>query len=167
MQQYLLELYQHQAWADAEIWRAVFTHKPSASDEAILKRLNHINQTQRAFLILSRGEILDRKNFRDVADPSSLRQTVREYHEQAIEFVTSISDAQLHVVLTIPWFRNPPLEITVGQALTQAAMHSHYHRGQNAMRIRELGSEPPLTDYIAWIWKKKPEPNWDFSARIH
>ena len=162
MQNYLLALYQHQAWADAEIWRAVLTHEPSASDEIIIKRLNHINQTQRAFLLLSRGEILDRKNFRDVAELASLRQTVREYHEQAIEFVSNISDAQLRVVLNIPWMRNPPLEITVEQALTQAAMHSHYHRGQNAARIRELGGEPPLTDYIAWLWKLNPKPDWDF-----
>ena len=35
-------------------------------------------------------------------------------------------------------------------------MHSHYHRGQNATRLRELGGEPPMTDLIVWYWKGRP-----------
>ncbi len=34
-------------------------------------------------------------------------------------------------------------------------------RGQNATRLRELGGEPPLTDYIAWLWKGRPAPDWE------
>jgi hypothetical protein len=32
--------------------------------------------------------------------------------------------------------------VTVTEALTQCAMHSHYHRAQNATRLRELGGGP-------------------------
>jgi uncharacterized damage-inducible protein DinB len=39
-------------------------------------------------------------------------------------------------------------------------MHSTYHRGQVNARLRELGIEPPLTDYIAWIWFGRPEAEW-------
>jgi uncharacterized damage-inducible protein DinB len=39
-------------------------------------------------------------------------------------------------------------------------MHSHFHRGQNATRLRELGGEPPTTDYIFWLWKGRPKPVW-------
>ena len=56
--------------------------------------------------------------------------------------------------------RNPPLTISVTEALTQAAMHSQWHRGQNATRLRELGGLPPTTDLIVWYWKGKPQPNW-------
>ena len=62
--------------------------------------------------------------------------------------------------IAIPWFQNPPLSTTVTEALTQCAMHSHYHRGQNATRLRELGAEPPLTDLIVWCWKGRPAPQW-------
>ena len=54
----------------------------------------------------------------------------------------------------------PGVDITVTEALTQCAMHSHYHRGQNATRLRELGAEPPFTDLIMWFWKSRPEPVW-------
>jgi uncharacterized damage-inducible protein DinB len=60
----------------------------------------------------------------------------------------------------MPWFTDPPLSITVTEALTQCAMHSHYHRGQNATRLRELGGEPPGTDIIVWYWKNRPAPAW-------
>ncbi len=39
-------------------------------------------------------------------------------------------------------------------------MHSTHHRGQVAARLRELGGEPPLVDFIAWLWWKRPEPEW-------
>jgi hypothetical protein len=34
-----------------------------------------------------------------------------------------------------------------------------YHRGQVATRLRERGGEPPLTDFIAWIWMHRPAPD--------
>jgi hypothetical protein len=29
-----------------------------------------------------------------------------------------------------------------------------------ARRLRELEVEPPLTDYIAWVWTGRPEADW-------
>ena len=46
----------------------------------------------------------------------------------------------------------------------QVALHSTYHRGQINARIRELGGEPPLTDFIAWVWAGKPQPSWPLGA---
>ena len=63
-------------------------------------------------------------------------------------------------IIEVPWFR-PPAKISIRQALTQAAMHSHYHRGQNATRLRELGGVPPMTDFIAWLHKGQPPAQWD------
>jgi hypothetical protein len=37
------------------------------------------------------------------------------------------------------------------KALLQGAMHSHYHRGQDATRLRELGGEPPMTDMMVVV----------------
>jgi uncharacterized damage-inducible protein DinB len=64
-------------------------------------------------------------------------------------------------MVEIPWFKEPLLKISVEHALTQAAMHSHYHRGQNATRLRELGGQPPPTDFIAWLRRSQPQPRWD------
>jgi uncharacterized damage-inducible protein DinB len=52
------------------------------------------------------------------------------------------------------------LRLTVTEALTQCAMHSHYHRGQNATRLRELGGEPPATDLSVWYWRGRLAADW-------
>jgi len=49
---------------------------------------------------------------------------------------------------------------THAESVVQVAMHTTYHRGQVATQIRALGGEPPLTDFVVWIWLGKPEPEW-------
>jgi uncharacterized damage-inducible protein DinB len=65
----------------------------------------------------------------------------------------------LEEIVEIPWFQ-PTLKISRRLALMQAAMHSHYHRGQNATRFRELGGVPPTTDFIVWLHKGQPRATW-------
>jgi uncharacterized damage-inducible protein DinB len=38
--------------------------------------------------------------------------------------------------------------------------HSTYHRGQVNSILRQLGAEPPLTDFIAYLWLGRPDPDW-------
>jgi uncharacterized damage-inducible protein DinB len=68
---------------------------------------------------------------------------------------------RLDTPVDIVWFNDPPLRITVAEALTQCAMHSQWHRGQNAARLRELGTEPPTLDLIVWYWKGRPPAVWE------
>ena len=42
MKDTLIDLCAHQAWANAEHWRAIRAHAPAASDRAIRDRLHHI-----------------------------------------------------------------------------------------------------------------------------
>jgi len=42
----------------------------------------------------------------------------------------------------------------------QVIIHSTHHRGQVNSRIRELKGEPPLVDFIVWIWLGKPAAAW-------
>ena len=67
----------------------------------------------------------------------------------------------------MPWAKQieaqlgrPPAISTLADTCFQVASHSTYHRGQVNARLRELGAEPPLVDYIAWIWFGRPTPSW-------
>jgi uncharacterized damage-inducible protein DinB len=91
---------------------------------------------------------------------AELKAYARASHDEIDRILATVADARLEERISIPWFTDPPLSITVTEALTQCAMHSHYHRGQNATRLRELAGEPPLTDLIAWYWKGRPGPAW-------
>jgi uncharacterized damage-inducible protein DinB len=46
----------------------------------------------------------------------------------------------------------------------QVTSHSTHHRGQVNARLRALGGEPPLVDYIAWVWFGKPAADWAVAA---
>ena len=155
-------LFQHQAWADAEHWRALGAHAPARNDDAIRQRLHHIHFVQHAFLwtVGDRGLPFKMTKPDDFSSFESLRGYAREFHDQVPSLVAGMTPDRLAGKVAIVWFQDPPLTITIGEALTQAAMHSHYHRGQNATRLRELGGEPPMTDYIVWLWKGRPQPAW-------
>jgi len=160
MDAFLKDLYGHQAWADAEHWHAFAAIPAALEDDVIRKRLEHILQCERAFLCLARGEEIAVKTVADFPDMEAMRQDYRRYHEEAAAFLDTATEARLGELLSIPWLKDPPARITVAEGLVQAAMHSHYHRAQNASRLRELGGSPPLTDLILWHWKGRPAPGW-------
>ena len=90
-----------------------------------------------------------------------LKAFARESHATINRVLSGLTDTRLAESVSMPWFREPPLTITVGEALLQCAMHSQWHRGQNATRLRELGATPPTVDLIVWYWKGRPAPAWD------
>jgi len=53
-----------------------------------------------------------------------------------------------------------PEDTTMRETMHQVVLHSTYHRGQVAAYLRTLGGEPPLTDYIAWLWAGRPAAEW-------
>jgi uncharacterized damage-inducible protein DinB len=158
----LRDFYGHQAWADAEHWRAIEAHAAAAQDAAIKARLHHIHMVQRVFLwaVGDRATGFVVSTPEEFASLAALKEYARGSHDEIDRYLATVTSARLDQRISMPWFADPPLSITVTEALTQCAMHSHYHRGQNATRLRELGGEPPLTDLIAWYWKGRPGPAW-------
>ena len=165
----LHDLLRHQEWADAEHWRAIQSFPAAAADLAIRTRLHHIHQVQRAFawVVGDRGDQFTITRAEDFADLPALRPYATEYYARSLPGLLHLTSDQLARRITVPWFQNPQLEIRVDEALTQCVMHSHYHRGQNAMILRELGGEPPTTDLIVWHWKGRPDPEWGAADEGH
>jgi uncharacterized damage-inducible protein DinB len=161
MPTYLHELYAHQEWADAEHWRAFEAYPAALADRAIRERLHHIHLVQSAFLWVVRDAtakfvITKVEDYTNMAD---LKAFARKCQSEITALLGGMDEARLAQAIVVPWFQ-PPLKISVRHALTQAAMHSHYHRGQNATRLRELGGVPPGTDFIEWLRQGQPEARW-------
>lgn len=161
MSSYLDELYAHQMWADAEHWQAFETLPAALADKALYARLYHIHLVQHAFLWITgpRTAQFDYKKVDEFQDPAVLKKYAQQGLADLVERVRTTGTDALEEVIEIPWFQ-PALKISRRHALTQAAMHSHYHRGQNATRFRELGGTPPTTDFIVWLQKGQPEARW-------
>jgi uncharacterized damage-inducible protein DinB len=161
MKDILADLFGHMEWADAELWRALLSSAPASADERIRERLHHLHLVQHGFLAIVRHETFVYRPFAEFGDILELRDYARDFHAAAGPHVAHIDAAALDELHVIPWFKDPPLRIRAGDALMQAAMHSQYHRGQNATRLRELGGDPPMTDFIVWLWKGKPAAAWE------
>ncbi len=160
MNELVHDLIGHQAWADAEHWKALEAHSGALQDEGIRTRLYHYHFTQKAFLMVIRGEELRFPSREELPDIPIFKQSVIGFHADLAGFIKNTSETELARSLMIPWFQNPPAVITVSQALAQVAMHSQHHRAQNATRLRELGGRPPVTDLITWYWKGRPAAMW-------
>jgi uncharacterized damage-inducible protein DinB len=160
MKELLRDLFFHQAWADAELWRAVAAHPVALEDKTLRERFYHIHVAQHAFLLIVQRKKLEFKKLEEYQTMNDLYEYAKQNHLDALQFIQTISDEFLAEEVVIPWMKEPRLKVKKSEALLQAVMHSQYHRGQNAARLKELGGTPPMLDYIAWLWKEKPQPNW-------
>ena len=158
---YLEELYGHQEWADAEHWRAIEANPAALNDKAIRERLLHIHLVQHGFLWITgpRTAQFASRKLEDFPAMADLKKYARQGNAELARMMQASAPEWLEEVIKVPWF--PSLKISRRQALTQAAMHSHYHRGQNATRLRELGGAPPPIDFIVWLHKGRPAASWD------
>lgn len=154
----LRDLFANQFWADTVLWDAIGAHPPARADRTILDRLHHIHQVQRVFMwgVRQDGTQFTLTKPEDFATFDELRSYAAGSHAEVRRLLDWISEAKLAEPVNVPWFRDPPLTISVTEALTQSTMHSHHHRAQNATRLRELGGAPPSTDLIVWYWKGRP-----------
>lgn len=66
-------------------------------------------------------------------------------------WIAAASDADLARPLPYRTFAGVETANPVGELVRHLVNHGSYHRGQLSMRIRQLGGQPPSTDYIAWL----------------
>jgi uncharacterized damage-inducible protein DinB len=163
----LRELFRHMEWADATVWQAVATLNSLPPDTRLRDRLLHIHTVQRAFLLVWTGRPVVFPKRDDFSDLGALQRWTQPYYEETKRFLGNDAASRLQEGLALPWvqqfekrtgrsFATP----TLAETIFQVTSHSTYHRGQVNTRLRELGVEPPLVDYIAWLWFGKPAPQW-------
>jgi uncharacterized damage-inducible protein DinB len=158
----LRDLWAHHAWADAEHWRAFEAFPAALEDAACFGRFHHLHLTQSAWVWAiseRRGEFVFSKPGDFTA--RALRDFAMANHGALATPAATLDESKQEPRIGIPWLTDPPLQLSVREGLTQVAMHSQYHRGQNATRFRELGGEPPGTDLITWISKGRPAASWE------
>ena len=160
-------LFSHMEWADAIVWKSVLEHSPVCSDAKIRGLLYHIHNVQRAFFYLWTNAPLNFPKETDFKDIREIANYGFENYPNLFTYLNSIEAEELKMIIEIPWSKrldsffgkkvgNP----TLVETILQVTSHSIYHRGQVNKRLREIGAEPQLVDFIAWIWYGKPEADW-------
>jgi uncharacterized damage-inducible protein DinB len=156
---FLRDLLAHAEWANA-----VFFHtwgkSPARDHDEMRQRVGHIIGVQQGFLSVLRGEPAGGPPGGPPPTYDELKTRAQTSHAGLLDFTAGLNDQDLSRVVRIPWFPDPPCEITVAEALVQVAMHTQHHRGQCMTRLKDFGGEPKNVDWIIWLWKQKPQPRW-------
>jgi uncharacterized damage-inducible protein DinB len=163
----LTTLFRHMEWADAKVWAIV----PAAGtpDEDLRWRLTHVHVVQRAFLHIWTNRPVAEAFRRpdEFTTLAEIRAWARPYYQEARAFVQTLNADRLAEAVHLPWageltttLGRPPDAATLADTCFQVTSHSTYHRGQVNARLRQIGVEPPLVDYIAWVWLGRPAPEW-------
>lgn len=163
-----IEQSRHSAWADALVFSAIIGRPEAEGDASILKRLRHQHLAQKAFLDFWTGQPIDHRQAQSL-DIRALAAFVRDLHAGMMPYVASVREESLDRFVELPSKRVmaerlgfEPGDPTLSETFMHLFSHNAYHRGQVCARLRELGFDPPGTDYIVWIWERKPEPSWAF-----
>lgn len=161
------ELFLHMEWADATVWRAALTLNGSPIDPELRRLLLHVYSVQRAFLHVWTSQPVTFSEEDEFTTLGLLHARVQPYYGEARAFLESRDAGHFAQPVVMPWiveyetqtgrqFAKPSL----GETAFQVTSHSTYHRGQVNTRLRALGVEPPLVDFIAWVWFGKPAADW-------
>lgn len=146
----LHDLIRHKVWANASLLNAIRQHEAAARDPDLQKLLHHTILANRFWLLLSLGlPFAQEEEARVPESLEGIEALYRETHAKELEWMSSIAEADLDRRLETPLV--PGLSCSIAQALLQVCMHSQGHRAQCAAKFRELGGEPPGTDFILWV----------------
>jgi len=154
----------HAEWADALVWTAVLAH--GQEDTELLAKLHHLHLVQWAYLHVWLGQAAKPRELSIFPTLFSIRSWAREYYRELPSHLAALSAVRVTEQVRFPWADRlvqrfgKAQPATWGESVLQVAMHSSYHRGQVARRLRELGAESPLSDFIVWIWMDQPEADW-------
>jgi uncharacterized damage-inducible protein DinB len=146
-------------WADALIWRSVLGCPSALSDQIIRQRLHHIHLCQRAWLRIWLAQPID-PHAGESLDLISLASWARQYHEDVARYLASVEEGGLDLHIEVPDIDKGLRQPFLWESFLQITGHSTYHRGQVSSRLREIGGEPPQTDFIRWVVLGKMKAEW-------
>ena len=164
------DLLRHMEWADALILKTVLSSPAASTDQALHNRLYHLHVTQHAFLQVWRGQTTNLPTV-DTLDAQSLAQWAQAFYEKSTADTFGFDEESLGRCVPDTLLSKAEERLgsgstapTIGDTVLQVVTHSTYHRGQISTRLRELGCDPPLTEYFVWVWRGKPSADWPVGA---
>jgi len=159
-------LIRHMEWADALIWRSVLSLPLGEHEGWMRQRLHHYHSTQWAYGQVLRSQPIEIPKLSSFPDLRSMGLWARDFYREATSYFDGLDESVLQQMVDFPWSARVVKRLgsvgpaTAGESILQLVLHTAYHRGQVSGRLREAGGEPPLTDFIAWIWMHRPGPDW-------
>jgi uncharacterized damage-inducible protein DinB len=154
----LTDLVQHKWYANARFLAAMREHPEASIDQHLRELMHHVLLANRFWFCLSRDVPFSFET--ESRTPESLPALVaqfRDTHAEETGWLPKVSEQDLQRQLRTPYI--PGRSFSIEQGIVQICMHSHGHRAQGAVRLRQLGATPPTLDFITWL-KDRPGVEW-------
>jgi uncharacterized damage-inducible protein DinB len=146
MKDYFLKLFQYNAWANSQALDCLA--RQTVTDEKTLTLMSHVLVAH--YLWLHRIEALPKPPFAlwQQYPLSQLHDMSAEIGRRWIAFIEA--GPAFDRVLKYHNYTGDYFENRVDHIMIHVVNHATYHRGQVALRLRELGFEPVNTDFITY-----------------
>jgi len=167
------KLARHMAWADAALWKAVLASSETTADTGLAEVLHHIHLVQHIFHQAWSGGPFQVRERAEFQRSDRLAAWGRDAHIQIQGFLAAADSQELERELRLPWatqfeqkWNREAQSHTVSESMLQVALHTAHHRGQVCKRLRQVGGEPPLIDFIVWLWAGRPVADWTYLDQL-
>lgn len=158
----LYKLLNHLLWSDEAVWKTVLSNPKASEDEYIKNTLFHSSMTIDVFCHVWNGEEFIIPKNESYSQIEQIKKYSDSAHGKLEKISKDLDKIELDKIIDVPWSKY--FEDTSGKradkttmldTIVQVIMHTTYHRGQIDKRLRELEINPPLVDYITWLWAGK------------
>lgn len=149
MKEYYTRLFHHADWANRRVLKSL--QSISTPPEKARRLLAHLLAAEQIWITRLRGE--DSAAL-PVWPDHTLEQCAAHVEKNAADYrhyLETLSEDTLKVASTYRNSKGEAFSNSVGDTLTQVALHGAYHRGQIAQTIRDAGYEPVNTDFITFV----------------
>lgn len=160
MLEVLQDLYRHQEWADAEHWRAILASTAAGEDLELKARLVHLHGAQQFWLARWQGVGLAFAKPEDFATSEDTFHFAQACHAALRAYLGLRKEGDLAEAVTYTNMAGQTFTQPLGELMLHLTLHSQYHRGQNATRLRALAGSAPGTDLVNWQREGRPAADW-------
>lgn len=138
----------YDAWANRRLADAL-----TDAHERPLRLLAHAATAERVWLGRIHGTqpVSTTAELWPVVDAAGCRDLVEDVAEELGIFMETLTEAGLAAEAIYRNSSGTEYRTPVRDVLTHVLFHSHYHRGQAAAALRDLGVDPPWTDFIVFV----------------
>jgi uncharacterized damage-inducible protein DinB len=156
----------HMEWADALSWRAVRDLPLALTDERLKYLFHHVHLVQSVYLQAWRGDAFVVTELTAFSDLAAIEAWAKPYYRLVSDYAATVDESKFSQPVDFPWSQliadkyGKVIPAALSESAWQVFSHTTYHRGQIATRTRDLGGEPPLVDFLVWVWSGKPAPAW-------
>jgi uncharacterized damage-inducible protein DinB len=154
----IADLYRYNRWANRRVVQATAALAPDAftavlpsSYPSVRDTLVHVLWSEWIWLQRWKGES-PRTLFAPTAFPDAAALSSRwaELQAEQAEWLGSLSEERLAASVRYVNVQGQTWEYALWKQMLHVVNHSSYHRGQVATLLRQLGLQPPATDFLVF-----------------